>query len=101
MGRDANNQTYLIALAVVRVENAENWGWFLHLVHGDLSLNEGNGITIISDSHKGLFDAVNDWLPDPEHKKCTSHIYANLKKIVDYNIRDFLGSNIFYTRRAV
>ncbi|GJS46749.1 hypothetical protein Tco_0596870 [Tanacetum coccineum] len=39
MGRDANNQMYPIAWAVVRVENADNWGWFLHLLHDDLSLN--------------------------------------------------------------
>ncbi|GJT31623.1 calcium/proton exchanger [Tanacetum coccineum] len=80
MGRDANNQMYPIAWAVVRVENADNWGWFLHLLHDDLSLNYGNGITIISDSHKGLIDAVNDWLPEAEHRKCTRHIYANFKK---------------------
>ncbi|GKD35162.1 hypothetical protein Tco_1250671 [Tanacetum coccineum] len=52
MGRDANNQMYPIVWAVVRVENADNWGWFLHLLHDELSLNYGNGITIISDSHK-------------------------------------------------
>ncbi|GJV75115.1 calcium/proton exchanger [Tanacetum coccineum] len=80
MGRDANNQMYPIAWAVVRVENADNWGWFLHLLHDDLCLNDGTGITIISDSHKGLIDAVNDWLPEAEHRKCTRHIYANFKK---------------------
>lgn len=28
MGRDANNQMYPIAWAVVKVENSENWSWF-------------------------------------------------------------------------
>ncbi|GJU69815.1 hypothetical protein Tco_1256074 [Tanacetum coccineum] len=55
-------------------------GWFLHLLNDDLSLNDGNGITIISDSHKGLIDAVNDWLPEAKHRKYTRHIYANFKK---------------------
>ena len=55
MGRDANNEMYPIAWAVVRVENHENWGWFLHLLSDDLSLKDGNGITIISDSHKVKF----------------------------------------------
>ncbi|GJS35661.1 calcium/proton exchanger [Tanacetum coccineum] len=64
MGRDANNQMYPIAWVVVRVENAENWGWFLHLLHDDLCLKDRTGITIISDSHKGLIDVVNDWLPE-------------------------------------
>ncbi|GJT44658.1 multidrug resistance-associated protein 5 [Tanacetum coccineum] len=70
MGRDANNQMYPIAWVVVRVENADNWGWFLHLLHDDLSLNDGNGITIISDSHKGLIDVVNDWLPEAAAASC-------------------------------
>nr|GEZ14965.1 splicing factor [Tanacetum cinerariifolium] len=46
MGRDANNQIYPIAWAVV----------------------------------KGLLDAVGDWLPNAEHRKCTRHVYANFKK---------------------
>ncbi|GKD02181.1 hypothetical protein Tco_1177155, partial [Tanacetum coccineum] len=80
MGRDANNQMYPIAWAVVRVENSENWMWFLSLLQDDLSLNDGTGITIISDSHKGLLDAVHEFLPQAEHRKCTRHIFANFKK---------------------
>ncbi|GJS17730.1 hypothetical protein Tco_0412202 [Tanacetum coccineum] len=80
MGRDANNQMYPIAWAVVRVENSENWGWFLALLHDDLKLQQGTGLTLISDGHKGLHDAVRDWLPNSEHRKCTRHIYANFKK---------------------
>ncbi|GJX54880.1 hypothetical protein Tco_0284777 [Tanacetum coccineum] len=33
-----------------------------------------------SDNGSGLIDAVNDWLPEVEHIKCTRHIYANFKK---------------------
>ena len=29
---------------------------------------------------QGLLDAVNDWLPNAEHRKCTRHVYANFKK---------------------
>ncbi|GJT95496.1 F-box domain containing protein [Tanacetum coccineum] len=75
---------------IVRVENADNWGWFLHLLHDDLSLNNKNGITIISDSHKGLIDAVNDWLPEAEHRKCTRHIYDNFKKKYNEGAYDYL-----------
>nr|GEW49221.1 splicing factor [Tanacetum cinerariifolium] len=55
IGRDANNQMYYIAWAVVKVDNAENWCWFLSLLVEDLELGHGTGITIISDSHKRLF----------------------------------------------
>ncbi|GKB84488.1 retrovirus-related pol polyprotein from transposon TNT 1-94, partial [Tanacetum coccineum] len=71
MGRNANNQMYPIAWAVVRVENSKNWGWFLALLHDDLKLQQGTGLTLISDGHKGLHDAVRDWLPNSEHRKCT------------------------------
>ena len=54
MGRDANNQMYPIAWAVVKVENYDNWCWFLGQVCEDLNLHQGNGLTIISDSHKVL-----------------------------------------------
>nr|GEV02186.1 putative pentatricopeptide repeat-containing protein At1g12700, mitochondrial [Tanacetum cinerariifolium] len=54
MERDANNQMYSIAWVVLRVENAENLGWFMSLLHNDMSLNKGIGITIILDSHMGL-----------------------------------------------
>ncbi|GJR75293.1 hypothetical protein Tco_0087658 [Tanacetum coccineum] len=29
---------------------------------------------------RGLLDAVGDWLPNAEHRKCTRHVYANFKK---------------------
>nr|GEX08146.1 reverse transcriptase domain-containing protein [Tanacetum cinerariifolium] len=66
--------------AVVKVENNENWCWFLSLVHDDMNLNRGVGLTVISDSHKGLLEAVADWLPYAEHIKCTRHVYANFKR---------------------
>ena len=52
IGRDANNQMFPIAWAVVGVENKNNWCWFLSLLHDDLNLGSGSGITIISDAHK-------------------------------------------------
>nr|GEX68801.1 hypothetical protein [Tanacetum cinerariifolium] len=53
MGRDANNQMYLIVWEIVDVETTNNWCWFLCLLADDLQLEEGLGLTIISDSHKG------------------------------------------------
>nr|GEW22907.1 zinc finger, PMZ-type [Tanacetum cinerariifolium] len=43
-------------------------------------LNDRAGLTVISDGHKGLLEAVKIWLPDTEHRQCTRHIYANFKK---------------------
>ncbi|GJU99611.1 putative ribonuclease H-like domain-containing protein [Tanacetum coccineum] len=52
MGRDANNQMYPIAWAVVKVENKDNCLWFLGLLHDDLNLQHGCGLIVILDSHK-------------------------------------------------
>ncbi|GKD60795.1 hypothetical protein Tco_1298304 [Tanacetum coccineum] len=30
--------------------------------------------------NSGLLDAVGDWLPNAEHRKCTRHVYANFRK---------------------
>ena len=56
MGRDGNNQMYPIAWAVVDVENKNNWCWFLSLLVDDLQLDNGLGLTILSDSHKVTFN---------------------------------------------
>ncbi|GJQ93735.1 hypothetical protein Tco_0004874 [Tanacetum coccineum] len=52
---------------------------FLSLLHDDLNLQQGTRLTLISNSHKGLLDAVGDWLPNAEHKKCKRHVFANFK----------------------
>nr|GEV70723.1 hypothetical protein [Tanacetum cinerariifolium] len=64
MGMDANNQMYPIAWAVVKVENNENWCWFISFIQEDLHLETGEGLTIISDSHKRLVEmnrVVRNW----------------------------------------
>ncbi|XP_071729410.1 uncharacterized protein [Rutidosis leptorrhynchoides] len=55
IGRDGNNHIYPIAWAVVSVENKDNWTWFLELLAGDLEINGGVGITLMSDQHKGFW----------------------------------------------
>ncbi|GKC35525.1 hypothetical protein Tco_1047909 [Tanacetum coccineum] len=67
-------------LLVVKVENFEIWSYFISFLAEDLELGHGIGITIISDSHKGLLDAVFDWLPNAEHRKYTRHVFVNFKK---------------------
>nr|GEZ14743.1 pectin lyase-like superfamily protein [Tanacetum cinerariifolium] len=46
----------------------------------DLELGHGTGITIKLDLHKGLLDAVSDWLPNDEHRK-TKPIITMLEDI--------------------
>ncbi|KAK8663934.1 hypothetical protein V6N13_083739 [Hibiscus sabdariffa] len=77
VGRDANNQMYPVAWAIVEVECTDEWAWFLNLLAADLDLEDGFGFTIISDQQKGLEIAINDILPRVEHRNCARHVFAN------------------------
>ncbi|XP_015948687.1 uncharacterized protein LOC107473620 [Arachis duranensis] len=52
IGQDANNHIYVIAYAIVLVENTENWRWFLELLHQDLGNYKQNKLCFISDMQK-------------------------------------------------
>ncbi|XP_074355322.1 uncharacterized protein LOC141694472 [Apium graveolens] len=80
VGRDANNNMYPVAIAVVETESTDSWRWFLQLLKDDLSLGNGHAFTFISDQQKVLVAAMKELLPRAEHRLCTRHLYNNFKK---------------------
>ncbi|GJR27108.1 pentatricopeptide repeat-containing protein [Tanacetum coccineum] len=68
-----------LAWVVVSVENKDNWSWFLELIAEDLEVPNGNGLTLMSDQHKGLIEAVKDVMPLSEHRQCARHIYDGFR----------------------
>ncbi|CAN1172947.1 hypothetical protein LINPERHAP2_LOCUS30367 [Linum perenne] len=68
-----------ICWAVVEGENRSSWSWFLELLKGHLSLNDGSGWSVISDQQKGLVDTLLEDLPLVEHRKCARHVSVNWK----------------------
>ncbi|XP_052625699.1 uncharacterized protein LOC128132783 [Lactuca sativa] len=80
ISRDANNHIYPIAWAVVSVESKETWKWFIDLLIEDLGMGVGHGLTLISDQHKGLLEAVKERVPAAEHRQCARQICANFMK---------------------
>ncbi|XP_057803543.1 uncharacterized protein LOC131018863 [Salvia miltiorrhiza] len=80
VGKDENDGVIPSAWAVVNKENKHNWTWFLSWLKCELQLGNGSRATIMSDMHKGLMEAVNDQIPDVEHRWCARHIYANWSK---------------------
>jgi hypothetical protein len=92
IGRDANNQIYPIAWAVVEYENLSSWKWFLGHLQKDLNIPYGaDGWVFITDKQKGLIKAIDQYFPMAEHRMCARHIYANWRKSIDYRSirRDF------------
>jgi transposase-like protein len=80
IGRDANNQMYHVAWAVVEKETNNSWDWFCDLLVRDLGVGEGDDWVIISNQQKGILTAVQKWAPNVEHRNCARHIYANWRK---------------------
>ncbi|XP_050150570.1 uncharacterized protein LOC126625551 [Malus sylvestris] len=64
VGMDANNQTWVIAYAIVELENKDSWVWFLELLAADLG--------IVNQP----FEKV---LPNCNHRFCVRHLYTNYK----------------------
>ncbi|KAL0396290.1 UNVERIFIED_CONTAM: hypothetical protein Scaly_0077400 [Sesamum calycinum] len=56
VGRDANDNTWPIALAIVPVENRENWCWFIREMLDDIGGLGTNRWSFISDSYVCLKD---------------------------------------------
>ncbi|KAL4291477.1 hypothetical protein GQ457_14G016360 [Hibiscus cannabinus] len=77
VGRDANNQMFPVAWAVVEGEGKESWRWFLQKLMVDLDHPNGEGITLMSNMQKGLIPVLRESFPDVEHRMCARHIYAN------------------------
>ncbi|GJV49716.1 pentatricopeptide repeat-containing protein [Tanacetum coccineum] len=80
VGRNENNHIFPVAWAVVSVENKDNWTWFLELIAEDLKVPNGVGLTLMSDQHKGLIEAVKGVMPLAEHRQCARHIYDGFRK---------------------
>lgn len=52
IAKDENNCIFLVAWAIVEVENTSSWTWFIELLLNDIGHLEGNGLTLMSDRQK-------------------------------------------------
>ncbi|XP_048489990.1 uncharacterized protein LOC125491950 [Beta vulgaris subsp. vulgaris] len=68
IGRDANEQMYLVLWAVVEGENSESWVWFMKNMQKCLQLGDGVGLTVISDENPALLTSVASVMPMSEHR---------------------------------
>nr|XP_011468546.1 PREDICTED: uncharacterized protein LOC101315264 [Fragaria vesca subsp. vesca] len=82
VGVDANNNSWVIAYAMVENENKDSWIWFLELLCKDLDIKEdGVGWVFISDKQKGLIPACQMVVPSAEIRFCVRHMWTNFIKL--------------------
>ncbi|GAA0146633.1 hypothetical protein LIER_42915 [Lithospermum erythrorhizon] len=81
VAHDADNGSYLIAWAVVEVENIESWKWFIKLLKEDLHMDQKlESWVLMTDQQKGLENAIKSELPNVELRLCVKHLHANWSK---------------------
>ncbi|KAG8378803.1 hypothetical protein BUALT_Bualt07G0022900 [Buddleja alternifolia] len=79
VGRDRNDNLYLIAWALVEVEKFDTWKWFLDLLMRDIGSSKEKVWTFLSDRQKRLIHVVHSVAPRAEHRFCVRHLYNNFK----------------------
>ncbi|XP_028779040.1 uncharacterized protein LOC114735508 [Neltuma alba] len=79
VGRDANDQYFPLAWAVVESESRDSWTWFLKNLFDDIGSMQERRWVFISDQQKGLVPTFEELLEGAEHRFCVRHLYSNIK----------------------
>ena len=77
VGYYANNQTCVLAWAVVDIKNGENWQWFLSLVFKDMGVPN----LCISDKLSGL-KSINEWIENLRKDKDFMTMHPDMDLLV-------------------
>ncbi|XP_072060158.1 uncharacterized protein [Arachis hypogaea] len=81
VGRDPNDNYFLIAVAAVEAETRDSWGWFINLLLNDIGHVSRRKWVFMFDQQKGLMQVFQEMIPALEHRLCLRHLYANCKKV--------------------
>ncbi|CAD6983462.1 unnamed protein product [Tilletia controversa] len=76
---DSNDSLIILGWGLVKVENIDNWTWFISQLLAALPALGESSTTIVSDRDKGLLNAVSTQLPEVPHAFCCFHLATNLK----------------------
>ncbi|RAW23671.1 hypothetical protein PC110_g19901 [Phytophthora cactorum] len=76
--KDYNNHVVPFAFGLVRVEDYDNWCWFMTCVKFATGLTH---LTVVSDRQKGLLSAVAEVFPEAGHRFCLRHIMDSINRI--------------------
>ena len=89
VGRNGNNEGYIIAWAIVESENENSWDWFLKLLLKTVPLLAedyplGHIPCVISDRNAGLLKAIRTHLPNATDVYCCWHLLRNILNLTKH-----------------
>ncbi|XP_020084518.1 uncharacterized protein LOC109707566 [Ananas comosus] len=78
---DADHTLFPLAFAIVDVESDENWMWFLSELRKLLGVNTDKMpiLTILSERHKGVVEAVETHFPTAYHGFCLRYVSESFR----------------------
>ncbi|XP_073127419.1 uncharacterized protein [Henckelia pumila] len=85
VAKDANDDIFTLAYAVVDAENDSNWEWFCYHLKNVLAsqyIMVFHRYTFFSDRHPGLIKAIQSVFPGSYHSYCLRHLVDNFVKQV-------------------
>ncbi|KAK8690163.1 hypothetical protein V6N13_088864 [Hibiscus sabdariffa] len=71
------------AWAVIEVECASSWRWFLKKLFTDLEHPTGEGIKLMSNQQKGLVKVLVEDYPDTAYRMCARHLSTYIEEFDD------------------
>ena len=74
---DANEQEFPLAFGVVDSENNNSWEWFFNKLKE--AIGNRDELTLISDKHLDIINAVKKVYPNAEHGYCMHYLLNNVK----------------------
>ncbi|KAI5336148.1 hypothetical protein L3X38_015414 [Prunus dulcis] len=80
VGIDPNNETCVLAYAMIKMETRESWTWFIDLLAKNVDIVNSYGWAFISDKKKGLPGGFEDIVPNVEIRFCVRPLWDNFNK---------------------
>ncbi|KAJ6741927.1 FAMILY TRANSPOSASE putative ISOFORM 1-RELATED [Salix viminalis] len=75
---DGDDGPFPVSIAIVDIENGDNWKWFLEKLK--IAISTSRSVTFVSDKEKGLMKSVLEVFENAHHGYSIYHLLENLRR---------------------